>query len=478
MSRDVILLNPDLGMFDSIRDMGYSVENAIADLIDNSLAAESTMIYVDIVFDKYKSYIRIEDNGSGMDRTRLHEALTFGKKLKEIRDPNDLGRFGMGLKTASLSQGERLSVKTKLDGKEEIGVWDTNFVNNIAKAWAIKTKPFTSTKELLEPKIKSPSGTVVVIEILDKLLNEKAEDSELFYKKIDAVGDHLSLTFHRFIQGNLVSVVDFYYQGNKLKPIDPFAFSKITVKGESKYFNDSVIVKAFILPHESKMSKAALKKAGLEKGFTFNQGFYVYRVNRLIVCGGWLNMSDDMKSVEPTKLCRIRIDIPNNLDSLWGIDVKKSKAVIPNLIYSEVEKIVKNAYESSKERYLHRSKRRPGKVGSSKWIWEVRNSVKGRVYKINKKHPLIEQISEMEEKQDFSGLKKLLHGLIDHIEINLPVTEIIADGAINQADISDVVENNKDRLKKVTANFRKKLEDKGKTPEFINKILSDSDLLK
>ena len=161
MSGNVVYLNPDLGMFDSIRDMGYSVENAIADLIDNSLAAKSTLIYVDIVFDKDKSYIRIEDNGTGMNRTRLHEALTFGKKPKDVRDPNDLGRFGMGLKTASLSQGERLSVKTKFEGKEEIGVWDTDFVNNIAKAWAIKTLPFDSTRETFKPKIKSKSGTVM-----------------------------------------------------------------------------------------------------------------------------------------------------------------------------------------------------------------------------------------------------------------------------------------------------------------------------
>lgn len=478
MDEDVVLLKPDLGMFDSIRDMGYSVENAIADLIDNSLAAKSTKIYIDIVFDKDKSYIRIEDNGKGMNRARLHEALTFGKKHKAIRDSDDLGRFGMGLKTASLSQGKRLSVKTVFESKEETGVWDTDFVNNVAKDWAIKTIPFDSTVELLKQKIKEKSGTVIVIEILDKLLNEKAEDSQLFYKKIDAVGDHLSLIFHRFIKGDIVKVADIYYQGNKLNPIDPFAFNKITVKGGSKFFNDSVKVKAYILPHESKMSPTDLKKAALENGFTFNQGFYLYRVNRLIVCGGWLNMSDDMKSVEPTKLCRIMVDIPNDLDNLWGIDVKKSKAIIPNSIFSEVEKIVRNAYESSRDRYLHRSQRKIDGTSSFTWIWEARNSAKGKVYKINKEHPLIKQISEMEEKKDFLDLKKLLYGLIDHIEINLPITEIISDGAMNQANLSDIIEDNKERLKKVTANFRKKLMDKGRSEEFINNLLSDSDLIK
>lgn len=476
MNNDVVLLNPDLGMFDSIRDMGYSVENAIADLIDNSLAAQSTQINIEIIFDKDKSYIRIEDNGTGMNKARLYEALTFGKKPKNNRAPEDLGRFGMGLKTASLSQGKRLSVSTRFEGNEEVGVWDTDFVNNIAKAWAIKTSPFQTTKDLLVPQIESQTGTVIVIEILDKLLNEKAEDSELFYKKIDAVGDHLSLIFHRFIQGNKVSPVSIYYQGNELRPIDPFAFKKITVKGEGRYFNDSVIVRAYILPHESKMSKADIKKASLENGFTFNQGFYVYRANRLIVCGGWLNMSDDLKSIEPTKLCRILIDIPNDLDGIWGIDVKKSKAVIPNTIYNEVEKIVKNTYESSKERYKHRSKRKSNRSETFKWIWEVRNTTKGKVYKINKKHPLVVQISEMEEKKDYKGLNKLIYSLIDHIELNLPVSEIIADGAMNQVDLSDMRDINKNKAKKVKDIFITKLMEKGHSEEYINKILEDSDL--
>jgi len=474
---DIVYLNPDLGMFESIRDMGYSVENAIADLIDNSLAAKSTQIHVDIVFDKGNSYIRIEDNGTGMDRDRLNDALTFGKKIKSTRDSDDLGRFGLGLKTASLSQGKRLSVKTVINEKAEIGVWDTDFVNNVVQGWAIKTQPFESTTDLLKQKLICESGTIIVIEILDKLLNEKAEDSDLFYKKIDAVGDHLSLIFHRYIQGYLVKKTNIFYQGNQLKPIDPFAFSKITIKGEGKYYNNSVVVKAYILPHESKMSKADLKKASLENGFTFNQGFYLYRTNRLIVCGGWLNMGDDMKSVEPTKLCRIMVDIPNEWDEVWGIDVKKSKAIIPNSIYSDVEKIVKNAYDSSKDRYIHRSKRKISDTGSYSWIWEARKSVNGKVYKINRKHPLIDQISEMEEKKDFDGLKKLLFGLIDHIEINLPITEIISDGAMNQADLSDVIENNREKLKKVTANFRKKLMDQGKSEEFINNLLGDTDLI-
>ena len=171
------------------------------------------------------------------------------------------------------------------------------------------------------------------------------------------------------------------------------------------------------------------------------------------------------------------IDIPNNMDEVWGIDVKKSKATIPNSIYPDIEKIVKNTYESSKDRYVHRSKRKINDTGSFNWIWEIKNSVKGKVYRINRKHPLVEQIAEMEERKDYFGLKKLLNGLIDHIEFNLPVTEIIADGAMSQTDLSDVADQNKNKLKKVSNNFRKKLMEKGKSEEYINNILKDTDLV-
>lgn len=464
---------PHLDLFESIRDIGYSVENAIADLVDNSIAADSTEISINIEFKKINSYIRIENNGRALNQEELFDALTFGKKPRQVRDEKDLGRFGLGLKSASLSQGKRLTMYSYQNANHAVGVWDTDLVMD--KGWFIRNVPFISTKELLKPKIKSKRGSILVIEDLDKLLNESADSSDLFYEKIGSVRDHLSLVFHRFIQGLGVEKIKITYQGEILDPIDPFDFAKIVKKGDLKLFNNQVRLHSYILPHESKMSKAELKRANLEKGMTQNQGFYVYRANRLIVCGGWLNMLK-FRSIEPRKLCRIMIDIPNELDEVWGIDVKKSKASIPNKVYNEVSNLVEKAISDSESKYIYRSgSKRPSNKGVS-WIWIVKNSLKGKVYKINKQHPLVESIIELLKISSIKGSEHLVLDLIEHIENNLPVTEIIADIAMEKADISENSKEKTARTKRIATNYRKIMISKGMSENTINEILKNTDL--
>lgn len=472
-SDDLLTLEPDLGLFNSIRDVGYDVEHAIADLLDNSLAAKANIILIDIVFKGQDSYIRIEDNGEGMSRNELNFALTFGHKPTSLRDPEDLGRFGMGLKSASLSQGRRLTVATRQNGNSEYGVWDTDTVNE--KGWVIKISPFDSTLRLIEPLIDSSTGTIVIIEILDKLLNECDHEKQMFYRKLERINDHLGLIFHRFISGiEGSSPKQIFYQGNQVLPIDPFSISKITINSEMKLYDDLVTVKSFILPHETKLSKTDLEKASLRDGLTQNQGFFIYRVNRLIVCGGWLNMLE-FKMIEPTKLCRVMIEIPNNLDEQWGIDIKKSRAIIPNQVYTEIKNLVKNAVDNSLERYKHRSSTlKKGKTLKRTWIWSKTISSKGNQYKLNREHPLVIEI--LKENRDPKTIEALIKSLLDLIEINLPVSEIIADGTMHQADISDLREANKKKLesikKELTVAYRKQ----GLSDVTIEKILNETDL--
>ena len=471
--KDFIPLPPDLGMFESIRDVGYNVEHAIADLIDNSLAAEATKIIVNIVFEGKDSYIRIEDNGRGMLRSELNFAMTFGRKPGDIRNPQDLGRFGMGLKAASLSQGKRVTVLSQQNGNVEYGVWDTDTVNE--KGWVIKITPFDSTLGLIEPLIDSSTGTIVIIEILDKLLNECDHEKQMFYRKLERISDHLGLIFHRFISGlEGRSPVQIIYQGNQVLPIDPFSISKITINSEMKLYADLVTVKSFILPHETKLSKRDLEKASLRDGLTQNQGFFIYRVNRLIVCGGWLNMLE-FKMIEPTKLCRVMIEIPNNLDEQWGIDIKKSRAIIPNQVYTEIKNLVKNAIDNSLDRYRHRSSIvKKGIALKRTWIWSKINSSKGNQYKLNRDHPLVIEI--LKENRDPNMIETLMKSLLDLIEINLPVSEIIADGTMQQADITDQRESNKKKLesikKELTVAYRKQ----GLSDVTIEKLLNETDL--
>jgi hypothetical protein len=470
---DFVELPPDLGLFDSIRDVGYGVEHAIADLIDNSLAAEASEVLVNIVFDGKDSFIRLEDNGKGMSRAQLNYALTFGRKPSELRSSEDLGRFGMGLKAASLSQGRRVTVASRQSGMTEFGVWDTDSVNE--RGWVIKISPFDSTIGLTEPQLNSTSGSIVIVEILDKLLNECDNESDMFYSKLERVYDHLGLIFHRFITGlKGRPPVQIIYQGKTVSPVDPFSISKISINGEMKLYDDQVLVKTFILPHETKLSKSDLNKASLSDGLTQNQGFFIYRVNRLIVCGGWLNMRE-FKMIEPTKLCRVMIEIPNNLDEQWGIDIKKSRAIIPNQVYSEIRNLVKNANENSLDRYRHRSTSvKVKKAKDVKWIWVKIHGDNGIRYKLNRKHPLIDEI--LKEDRDSESVEALMKSLLDLIEINLPVSEIIADGTMHQADITDLRDSNKSKLESIKNELVDAYRKQGLSDAIIEKMINETDL--
>src|SRR5687768_16355260 len=95
----------------SLSDMGYDFAQAIADVVDNSIAAEATEVRIDIEFDGDESWVRIADNGAGMRPEVLKEAMRYGANREY--DEDDLGKFGLGLKTASMSQCRRLTVASR-----------------------------------------------------------------------------------------------------------------------------------------------------------------------------------------------------------------------------------------------------------------------------------------------------------------------------------------------------------------------------
>src|SRR5690349_3391180 len=115
----------------SYRSFGYSVQTAIADIIDNSITARAKNIWINYVWDGSKSYLSILDDGLGMDLIELIDAMTPGSKNpQDNRESHDLGRFGLGLKTASFSQCRRLTVVSKK--KDTILIkrcWDLDYVN-------------------------------------------------------------------------------------------------------------------------------------------------------------------------------------------------------------------------------------------------------------------------------------------------------------------------------------------------------------
>ena len=190
-------VRPNIGNFiDSLREIGYSTEVAVADLIDNSITANCSEIQIYAVTKPIVSFA-ILDNGNGMSETELIEAMRLaGKNQHDIRDKNDLGRFGLGLKTASFSQCKKLTVVTKCKGSISCRQWDLNYIAE-KNEWFLITPEDYKSFPLYSEFEKLENGTLVIWEEIDKI------PSANFADMIDKLRKHLSLVFHKFLEGQM-----------------------------------------------------------------------------------------------------------------------------------------------------------------------------------------------------------------------------------------------------------------------------------
>lgn len=315
----------------SMRSMGYSFEAALADVIDNSISAHASTIRVLFPTTPMESLaVGVLDDGIGMSSNALYEAMRYGSTSSEsVRDVNDLGRFGLGLKSASLSQCRVLTVVSYWEGKFCGFKWDYNYIQQM-KQWYVLELLQKECRELpyFEQLKEQGKGTLVLWTDFDIL--SKANDGQVYnalndYKEI--VSKHISLIFHRFM-GRSRGKISMYVNNQKLKPLDPFLESHpktTTLKEKNIAVIDSngkeqqIKIRPFILPYLSDMSKKDKELIGGVEDMRTKQGFYVYRNERLIIWGNWFGMT---RRNELTKNARIRVDIPNSLDDIWSIDVK------------------------------------------------------------------------------------------------------------------------------------------------------------
>ena len=308
-------------LMESTRAMGYSLESAIADIIDNSIAADAKN--VEIQFSPYDAvpFISILDDGFGMSKEQINDAMRYGSQSSlNVRDKMDLGRFGLGLKTASLSQCRCLTVITKKDGKIEARRWDLDEIYNKG-TWALlsltneEIKSIPQFQTMLKPL---KSGTLVLWEKLDRLLNGARATDKLMNKQMEYVREHLSLVFHRYLSGEAgINKINMKMNGLDIEPKDPFLIGRSTVfQADEKFMIEGhpVVVSSFMLPHVTSLTKKEKTALGGTEGLTKDQGFYVYRNKRLLVWGTWFRMH---RKDELSKLARIRVDVPNALDHLW-----------------------------------------------------------------------------------------------------------------------------------------------------------------
>lgn len=409
-------------LIESMRSLGYSFPAAIADLIDNSISAHATdiEIYSDPGIDPF---LIILDNGHGMNESELYEAMRYGSTNPlEERDEDDLGRFGLGLKSASLSQCRKFVVVSKKEAEVYAYSWDLDYIIE-SKGWMLKgyAREEISKLPMIDLLMKKKTGTYILLSDFDRIKQSTGNINETFNKCLDDMINHLSLVFHRYIDDGLnVSV-----NGLVIEAMDPFlTYHKATQrKRESSFYinNEKITIKPFILPHLSKLSQDDLDKVGGKERLRNDQGFYVYRNKRLIIWGTWFRLE---RKDELNKLARVMVDIPNSLDYLWSIDIKKSTASLPDIIKKHMYNSVYEAVTSSEAVHTYRG-RKEKKDKDIEYIWEKVKVREGYEYQINRKIPQIELLESTLDESE----KKLLDSLLKTIESAFPVQALYVDVA-------------------------------------------------
>jgi hypothetical protein len=428
---DFETVTPEAAAFvETLRAIGYSPETAIADLVDNSIAASASTILIDFHWAGPDSTMLLTDDGHGMSEPELVNAMRPGSKnpLQE-RSAADLGRFGMGLKTASFSQCRRLTVLSRpLEGAVSYRCWDLNHIGQTGNWHLLK---WASTPAYTDILRNMKHGTVVVWELADRLagglLNGRDKDLAKFNQLIERIQWHLEMTFHRFLQRGLVIKIN----GACLEPWDPFlAGRKGTQRLPEEEPAENVVVRPYILPHHRMFATDDEYHAAARiRGWNGHQGFYVYRNDRLLVAGDWLGLC---ARDEHHRLARIAVSIPASLDQEWQIDIRKARAWPPHYMRERLRAIAAVTRRRAADVYRSRGQRVQSLQGSdltSVWLPEVKE---GRTrYRINREHPaLLAVLEELAGTPSGTGLKdvlRLLEECLPSSQIALTVSE--ANGA-------------------------------------------------
>ena len=369
----------------SMRSMGYSFESAIADVIDNSISAKAHNIHILFPVDPLKDVaVGIWDDGLGMTSDELFEAMRYGSSSAEAeREATDLGRFGLGLKSASLSQCRILTVVSKKDNNVSAYSWDFNYIME-SREWYVRKLSQSEIKELPYSHTlrEMEHGTLVLWQDFDVI--SKSCDGQIFDRLMElknSVDEYIGLIFHRYISSsNPKEKISILINNHKVKALDPFleSHTKVTTKKERTIaVNDSngieqlIRVKLYVLPFISDLTDKDKKLIGGVENLRTKQGFYIYRNKRLIIWGTWFNMKP---KGELTKNARVRVDIPNTLDDIWSIDIKKQTASIPKRIQNQLKNIVIQALDISVTKQTHRG-RKDSVDDSRDYIWDRKHVV-------------------------------------------------------------------------------------------------------
>jgi hypothetical protein len=407
---------------ESLRSFGYDLSSAIADVIDNSISAEAKAVWVDFIWDGSNSKIVIVDNGVGMTEAQLRNAMRLGSSNPTaIRDENDLGRFGLGLKTASFSQCRSVTVRSKTEGGSAVvRRWDLDHLAKVNE-WQVLLIPRRGSDRFLDRINDLESGTCVLWEGTDRIRGIASDDQEAarnhFFEQCEIVENHLALVFHRILQNS--PRVQIKINGRSIQPADPFFKCPATQELQTTSLPDGsgghILIEPFVMPHESKLPDENSKDAaGDPRDWAAKQGFYIYRKNRLLLAASWLNFRGWRKD-DYHKLARIRINLSNSTDLDWQIDVTKRKASPPARLRERLYRIGEKTRERAKKVYTYRGARLvANSPRERKFVWNqiVRHGKAS--FEINRNHPMVTSFLENGDVQrrEFLGLLKLIEDSI------------------------------------------------------------------
>lgn len=408
---------------ESLRDFGYTLPTALADLLDNSLTAGATDIRIQIEAAGADSHIAVIDNGGGMTPDELTNAMRMGTSGPiAARGTGDLGRFGLGLKTASLSQGRCVTVitKSKTDTEPTIRRWDLRHI--AASKWQLLKNPADAARDYVGSIASMPHGTAVVIEDLDRsafLRGDPARALDHLGHALETVRLHLSMVFHRFIEdGTSIRV-----GATALRPWNPFLTHKATALATEtlRLHGFDISVTPYVLPHHSRLTDDEHDDAAGPNGWNAHQGFFIYRCRRLIVPGTWLNLN--LRKEDHFKLARIQVDLPNGLDAVWHLNVMKSHVAAPAVLRDDFKRIAREVRRDAAEVYRYRGERQaPTNAPPQRYVWKREETRAGVRYRVDRSHPVIRALLHAGCDHD-----KLLERAITLVEETIPVATMLQE---------------------------------------------------
>lgn len=371
MSKTQVLPPDPSRLIEGLRDTGYTFDTALADIIDNSVDAKAKRARVWIRMDVDGDVtVTVADDGHGMDEAALLNAMKYGAESK--KDKSCLGKFGLGLKTASTAFCRRLSVITRSDADKAPlkATWDLDHVVDRKQWEVLLDKPTRDEVSLLDEAADGGPGTLVVWEKIDRLLKDYESPGgrparKALEKIVDEFREHAAMVYQRYLdpKDKRARTIEMILNDEPLDAWDPFCGTNPRAETVAKQIvpvdlpdggSAEFHIRAIVLPRREEFENpGAAKAARLENR---NQGIYVYRENRLIHPADWL----DMFSKEPHfSLLRVEFSFDHRLDDAFQVDIKKSRILLKDELYNWVlSKFLPAPRRAAEERYRKGEKKK------------------------------------------------------------------------------------------------------------------------